>query len=198
MKRLLHLLWILPLLLLLAVGGLALSESSERSAHEAFYDDLPRALEVRSDDFADGGEIPVEHTCEGAGVSPHLAWSGAPDGTRSYAVVETDWDVPAPWLRLFHVPHWVLYDIPPERTEIAAGTPDRELWESGVTVGLAMGDTEGYLPSCPPLGQHTYEFRVYALDVPELDPDTPDRDGVLDAMEGHVLGYGVLRGVRGP
>jgi phosphatidylethanolamine-binding protein (PEBP) family uncharacterized protein len=44
-------------------------------------------LALSSPAFSHGGEIPRKHTCEGRDVSPPLAWSGAPDGTKSFALV---------------------------------------------------------------------------------------------------------------
>lgn len=198
MRRLLHLLWILPLLLLLAAGAAALSTSLALDRHEEFHDALPRSLTVRSDDFRDGGRIPTELTCRGRGISPHVEWSGAPPVARSFVLVETDWDVPSPSLRLFRVAHWVLYDIPPDVQEIPGGATNAELREMGITVGTAAGGSEGYYPSCPPSGTHAYELDVYALDVASLNPASPTRDGVMEALEGHVLTYGRLVGTHSP
>lgn len=177
---------------------MAVTASRTLSEHEEYHAGLSHTLELRSDDFGNGGRIPVEFTCEGEGISPHLEWSGAPSSVRSYAVVETDWDVPSPGLRLFHVPHWVLYDISPEVTEIPSAASEEELRERGVSVGTAMGGTEGYVPSCPPFGDHAYEFHVYALDTAVLEPESPDREGVMAALEGHVLAYGSLTAYRSP
>lgn len=198
MRRLLHLLWILPVLALLAAGTAALLASLALDRHEAFHDRLPRSLTVRSDDFEDGGRIPTVFTCRGRGISPHIEWTGAPPVARSFVLVETDWDVPSPALRLFRVAHWVLYDIPPDVREIPREATNAELRDLGITVGTATGDTEGYLPSCPPFGDHAYEFDVYALDVARLNPESSGRDAVMDAIEGHVLTYGRLVGTRSP
>ena len=61
-----------------------------------------------------------------------------------------------------------------------------------------MSGQLGYLPPCPPVGAHRYEFRVYALDVESLRPESNDRAGVMKAMAGHILAYGELVGVKHP
>ena len=79
------------------------------------YDDLPQipTFALRSDDIADGQTLARPHVSGvfGAGgddVSPHLAWSGAPEGTQSYAVTVYDPDAPTAsgfW-------HWATFNIP--------------------------------------------------------------------------------------
>src|SRR5439155_496429 len=62
---------------------------------------------LSSTSFQDGAAIPIKHTCDGADVSPPLAWSGAPPGTRGFALIADDPDAPAgTWV------HWVLYNLP--------------------------------------------------------------------------------------
>src|SRR5438067_556342 len=67
----------------------------------------PMAFSVTSTAFKEGAGIPVKHTCDGADVSPPLAWSGAPAGVGAFALIADDPDAPAgTWV------HWVLYDLP--------------------------------------------------------------------------------------
>ncbi len=134
--------------------------------------------------------MPVQYSCRGAGISPQIEWSGAPDAAGSFALVSMDWDAPSPSLRLFPVVHWVVYNIPKNVTEIG----------ENATVGVAGRNISGatsYLPPCPPLGVHRYVFRVYALDVNQIQPESNDKAGVMKAMEGHVVGYGELTGRSG-
>ena len=71
------------------------------------------AFTLTSAAFKDGAAIPVKHTCDGADVSPPLAWSGAPEGTRSFALIADDPDAPAgTWV------HWVLYNLPAAGSEL--------------------------------------------------------------------------------
>ena len=84
--------------------------------------------------------------------------------------------------------HWVLFDIPGDMPGLQEGM-------TGVGVdGSNSWNTTGYGGPCPPGGTHRYFFKLYALDkLLELEPGT-DKQGVLDAMEGHVLGEAVLMG----
>lgn len=66
------------------------------------------SFELRSDNFTPRSEIPVVHTCDGADLSPHLAWSGAPEGTRSFALIVDDPDAPDPRAPRVTWIHWVL------------------------------------------------------------------------------------------
>ena len=98
--------------------------------------------------------------------------------------------------RLFAVPHWVLFNIPTHLTEIPQNVGADSLTAEGVVVGTGMGGSLGYNPPCPPLGQHQYYFRVYALDVGTIQPESTSRPDVLAAIDGHILAYGDLIGLR--
>ena len=136
------------------------------------------SFEVRSDDAADAQmlSMPQVSGIFGAGGedrSPHLAWSGAPDGTQSYAVTCFDPDAPTGsgfW-------HWVVYDIEASCTELSSGAGDSE--GSGLPAGAKQLRNDaglyGYLGSAPPAGHgpHRYMFAVHALSVESL-PITTD------------------------
>src|SRR5262249_14434214 len=122
----------------------------------------------------------------------------APETTKSYALVAMDWDALSPRLRLFSVVHWVLYNIPASTTEIPQNSSSKSLGQSGISSGLNMSGQPGYMPPCPPLDTHRYEFRVYALDVDRIAPASNDRPGVMQAIDGHILAYGELVGLNGP
>jgi Raf kinase inhibitor-like YbhB/YbcL family protein len=106
--------------------------------------------------------------CAGKNVSPALKWSGAPAGTKSYALTVYDPDAPtgSGWW------HWVVYNIPASATELpeGAGTADGK----GLPAGSAQGKTDfgapGFGGACPPPGKpHRYIFTVYALKTDKLD-----------------------------
>jgi Raf kinase inhibitor-like YbhB/YbcL family protein len=134
-----------------------------------------------------------EYTADGHNVSPPLAWSAAPDGTRSLAVVCEDPDAgnPPPFV------HWVIYNIPPD----ANGLPENIPFEPGAKMPASIeGAVQGlsgfrrpfYRGPAPPPGKvHHYHFVVYALDVDGLDPGLTRAD-LLSAINGHVLGRGEL------
>jgi Raf kinase inhibitor-like YbhB/YbcL family protein len=128
---------------------------------------------LTSHDVVNGKQIPEAQVfnsfgCSGGNVSPQLAWSNAPPGTKSFALLVHDPDAPtgSGWW------HWVVYNIPAEATSIAAdaGNPGKGLMPAGAVQGRTDFGTPGYGGPCPPPGKpHHYYFRLYALKVPKLD-----------------------------
>jgi Raf kinase inhibitor-like YbhB/YbcL family protein len=142
------------------------------------------AFALTSPAFADGAAIPVRHTCDGPDVSPPLAWSDAPAGTRSFALIMDDPDAPAgTWV------HWVLYNLPAATLAL----PDTVAKVEGLDLGGArQGRNDfrhpGYGGPCPPPGPaHRYIFKLYALDAVLPDLGAPTKAKLEKAMEGHVL-----------
>ena len=155
-------------------------------AHEVIM-----AFALSSTAFKDGAAIPVKHTCDGADVSPPLAWSGAPPGTRTFALIADDPDAPAgTWV------HWVLYNLPATVSELPENVAKVETHDLG---GARQGRTDfrrpGYCGPCPPPGPaHRYFFKLYALDaLLNLKAGAQKKD-VEAAMQGHVLGTTQLMG----
>ena len=139
----------------------------------------------------DGATIPGKYTCDGVDVSPPLAWSGAPAGTRSFALIADDPDAPGgTWV------HWVLYNLPAEVSELPENIAKVESLDLG---GARQGRTDfrrpGYGGPCPPPGPaHRYFFKLYALDTRlELKAGAQKKD-VEAALEGHALGSAQLMG----
>lgn len=134
--------------------------------------------------FADGGAIPAAYTCDGAGGSPALAWSGAPAGTKSFALVVDDPDVPKQLRPDGLFVHWVLYNIPTDAHGIPEGGSAGES-------GLNGRGAEGWTPPCPPReyepSEHRYVFTLYALDTELSFAIPPGKDELMAAMEGHTL-----------
>jgi Raf kinase inhibitor-like YbhB/YbcL family protein len=192
MKLVRNILLVLVLLFIAAVALISWRASNARDADAEFHSGLTRTLTMRSEDFSGGGTIPAQFTCTGGGGSPQISWGDAPPMTASYVVIAIDWDVPSPAFRLLGFTHWTLYDIPPALLQLDAGISVKDLSDKGAKSGLNSGGTVGYTPPCPPMGIHKYIFRVYALDVPQLQPVSPDHDAIISAMKGHVLGFGEL------
>lgn len=144
------------------------------------------SLSLTSSDFGAGGTIPTEHTCDGADRSPALAWSGAPTGTQSFALVVDDPDAPDPAAPKMTWVHWVLYNIPPETTRLGGGIRESEL-PRGTRVGLNDWKKTAYGGPCPPIGRHRYFHKLYALDVVLPDLGHPTKRQLEQAMHGHVL-----------
>jgi Raf kinase inhibitor-like YbhB/YbcL family protein len=168
--------------------------SAARGADRDYHAAIPKTLVLKSESFLAGGEIPGALTCQGAGSSPQLSWAAAPKNTQSYALVMMDWDGPSPNLRLGSFTHWILYDVPQDTHEIKASIASVDLSQANIVAGKNSLDTTDYTPPCPPIGSHTYVFRIYALDVPELHLVLRDRRALFEAMKGHVLAFGELQG----
>ena len=143
-------------------------------------------LTLASSAFAPRGAIPERHTCDGEDVSPPLAWSGAPAGTKSFALVVDDPDAPDPAAPKVVWVHWVLYDLPATATALPAGVAAKTL-PPGTREGLNDWKRTGYGGPCPPVGRHRYFHRLYALDVVLPDLGRPTRAALEKAMAGHVL-----------
>lgn len=107
--------------------------------------------------------------CTGENVSPALKWSGAPVGTKSFAITVYDPDAPtgSGWW------HWVVYNIPADVHEFAAGSGDisGKFLPPGAVQGRTDFGTVGFGGACPPPGDkpHRYVFSVFALKVGKLD-----------------------------
>jgi len=71
-------------------------------------------MELTSSAFAPNTDIPTLYTCEGSDLSPPLAWTGVPPGTRSLALIVDDPDAPDPAAPKMTWVHWVLYNLPPD------------------------------------------------------------------------------------
>ncbi|WP_287962622.1 YbhB/YbcL family Raf kinase inhibitor-like protein [Alcanivorax sp.] len=149
------------------------------------------SFEIRSTAFNEGGSIPAKYTCDGDDVSPPLAWSGLPAGTRSLALIADDPDAPDPRAPRMTWVHWVLYNLPPD----ASGLPEAvTTLPPGTLEGINDWKRTGYGGPCPPIGRHRYFFKLYALDEALPDLNQPTKDELLRAMKGHVLGEAVLMG----
>lgn len=146
-------------------------------------------IRLTSTAFTDGGTIPQKYTCDGADVSPPLAWDNVPEGTKSFALICDDPDAPmGTWV------HWVLFNLPADTRNLPeAVPPDKEL-PSGARQGTNDFRKIGYGGPCPPSGTHRYYFKLYALDTLLELPAGISKAQLLKAMEGHVLAEGQLMG----
>ena len=120
---------------------------------------------LTSNDISDGGVLPDAQVKAKGNTSPHLKWSGAPEGTKSYAVTCYDPDAPTGsgfW-------HWTVANIPADVTELPTGGP--------VPAGAVEGRTDygepGFGGAAPPPGHgyHRYFVAVHALQVEKLEID---------------------------
>jgi Raf kinase inhibitor-like YbhB/YbcL family protein len=139
---------------------------------------------LSSSAFEPGAAIPRRHTCDGEDVSPALAWSGVPEGTRSLALVVDDPDAPG---RTFL--HWLAWGLEPEAGSLAEG-------EAAPVEGTNDFGSTGYRGPCPPSGHgpHRYFFRMHALGAPVDVRAGADRDGLERAIRDDQLGTAELMG----
>jgi Raf kinase inhibitor-like YbhB/YbcL family protein len=144
------------------------------------------SLTLVSGDFRPGAGIPEIHTCDGANLSPSLSWSDVPPGTRSLALVVDDPDAPDPAAPTIRWVHWVLYNIPPQASQLATGIRESAL-QPGTEAGLNDWKNTHYGGPCPPTGRHRYIHTLYALDTVLPDLRHPTRLQLERAMQGHVL-----------
>jgi len=125
---------------------------------------------LTSNDLTDGGTLPDAQVYAKGNASPHLAWTGAPEGTRSFAITCYDPDAPTGsgfW-------HWTVANVPADVSEIAAGGPI----PSGAVEGRTDFGEPGFGGAAPPPGHgpHRYVFTVFAVDVDKL-PVTAEDSG---------------------
>ena len=130
---------------------------------------------LRSPDFRANGTLSMEQVfggfgCTGQNISPALNWSGAPAGTKSFALLVHDPDAPtggAGWW------HWLVLNIPASATGLPkdAGKGDGSNLPAGAVQIATDFGMPGWGGPCPPVGDkaHRYHFTLYALSVDKLD-----------------------------
>jgi Raf kinase inhibitor-like YbhB/YbcL family protein len=157
---------------------------------------------LTSTDFTEGDtlantQVFNDFGCKGGNVSPALAWSGAPAGTQSFALLMHDPDAPtgSGWW------HWVVYNIPPGTGSLPAGAGDAKkgLMPKGAVQGRTDYGSVGYGGPCPPPGKpHHYNFRLYALKVPKLEvPEGASAALIAFNVRAQALGEAQLTGMYG-
>jgi phosphatidylethanolamine-binding protein (PEBP) family uncharacterized protein/Spy/CpxP family protein refolding chaperone len=145
------------------------------------------AFVLRSPAVADGGQLPIEYTGDGASATLPLEWSGAPASTRSFAVVmhHIDPEGKAKW-------YWVLYNLPPS----TQGLPKNARNVGTLGNNSVNGRTEYAPPRSKGPGAKTYVYTVYALSAPvklDVPPAQVTREVLLAAMKETVLATAELR-----
>lgn len=140
-------------------------------------------MNITSPAFQEGASIPPKYTCDGDDAIPPLKFDRVPEGAASLALVMDDPDAPrGTW------DHWVVWNIPPEISEIREGNPPKGTFGRN---GWGRNDWGG---PCPPDREHRYYFRLYALDrMLDLAPGSTKED-LEKAMQGHLVAQAQLMG----
>jgi Raf kinase inhibitor-like YbhB/YbcL family protein len=161
------------------------------------------ALTLTSPDIKPNATIADEQIfnsfgCSGKNISPALNWSGAPKGTKSFAINIYDPDAPTGsgfW-------HWVVFNIPADATSLPKGAGDPK--GSGMPTGVVQSRTDygtpGYGGPCPPKGDkpHHYNISIFALDIDKIDADANTSAAVVGFnLHFHTLAKATLTGVWG-
>lgn len=104
--------------------------------------------------------------CTGKNISPQLSWSGAPQGTKSFAITAYDPDAPtgSGWW------HWVVFNIDASVNEIKTAASTKQM-PKGAVESITSYGTAGFGGACPPEGDkpHRYIFTVFALDTDKIE-----------------------------
>ena len=151
------------------------------------------SLKITSTAFQPGGAIPSKYTCEDRDLSPPLAWSGAPPGTKTFALIVDDPDAPDPAKPQRVYVHWVLYNLPATTIALPENASKKGLPKGAVQGKNDWGKSE-YGGPCPPIGRHRYFFKLYALDIELTGLSSPTKGDLERAMNGHVVDSGELIG----
>lgn len=150
-------------------------------------------LQLSSAAFMHGDAISMRYTCDGNDVSPPLAWSDIPDGTQSLALIVADPDAPDPDAPRLTWYHWVLYDIPPQLSELPEDANPQRI-STAIRNGLNSWKHTGYDGPCPPVGRHRYFFHLYALDQKLDMQGPPTAEALHEVMQGHIIAETALMG----
>lgn len=146
-------------------------------------------LQLTSNAFPPGGQIPTKHTGEGEDISPALAWNQVPEGTQAFALICHDPDAPLIKQGSYGFVHWVVYNLPANLRNLVEGSTEG-------TAGINDFGNTGYGGPMPPEGHgvHHYYFWILALDRPLDLPAGLSMSELLEKTEPHLLGINRLVG----
>jgi Raf kinase inhibitor-like YbhB/YbcL family protein len=150
-------------------------------------------MQLTTTAFDHEGRIPKKYTCEGDDLSPPLAWTDPPQGSKSFALIVDDPDAPDPAKPQMVYVHWVLYNIPAGTSGIDENASRSKL-PDGTQTGINDYEKAAWGGPCPPIGRHRYFFKLYALDTVLSGLSSPSKKDLENAMRGHILAQAELMG----
>lgn len=199
-------------------GGEAADAPAEEAAPAP---SLSQAVDVSitftSSVFNEKKRIPKKHTCTKISanvpnISPPIMWEGVPAEAVTLALIMDSQELPDNEEQV----HWVMWNMPPDMTELTENVPNTETLGNGAVQGTNGDGTIGYYGPCPPpivpitfdtagganlrhqaqQSIQKYTFRLYALDTTLDLPAGSTKADLISSMEGHVIAAGELVGER--
>jgi len=148
-------------------------------------------MKITSNAFENGGEIPRKYGYKNGNASPPLEISDVPPNTKSLALIMDDPDAMGAVGKIWV--HWVVWNIDPSVNQIQ---------ENEVPSGSIQGKTDfgetAYGGPAPPDKEHTYIFKLYALDESLSIQNGATKAEVEEAMKNHVIAESKLEGRYAP
>ena len=149
------------------------------------------SMKIESNVFQNGGEIPRKYGYKKDNVNPTLIINDVPADSKSLALIMDDPDamgaVGKVWV------HWVVWNIDPSTNEIK---------ENSVPSNSIQGKTDfgeiAYGGPAPPDKEHTYVFKLYALDDQLSLDEGSTKSQLEEAMKNHVIAESKLEGRYAP
>jgi Raf kinase inhibitor-like YbhB/YbcL family protein len=142
-----------------------------------------QTMTISSPSFSNGGDIAKKFTCDGDDVSPQLAWTEPPAGTKTFALLSDDPDAP-----VGNWNHWAIWNLPANLRGLPEGVPKNARLPDGSEQGMNDFHKPGYDGPCPPAGKpHRYYFKLFALDAKLTLKSEGGKAELEAAMKGHIL-----------
>lgn len=169
------------LLVILFLFGCTTQEKSvtEKQQEEA-------TMKLTSPAFKNNEKIQSKYTCDGENINPPLTISNVPQGAKSLVLIMDDPDAVKPAGKVWD--HWIVWNIPPDTKEIAAGQEPLGVHGKGTSGNLK------YKGPCPPDAEHRYYFKLFALDAQLELSEGATKEEVEKAMERHIIAKSELMG----
>jgi len=175
-----------------ADGAVSIDAGADTSSPSDAAGEAAGAFSLTSTALAEGAAFAAANTCDGANTSPPFAWSGAPGGTLSYALVLTD--------KTNGLVHWAIYDIPASFADAPAAIAQgyQPAAPAGAKQAKSIAGQPVYSGPCPPKGggAHNYEFALYAMNVAALPGTTANttKEQIVTLLGASVVGVAKRNG----
>ncbi|HTL39785.1 MAG TPA: YbhB/YbcL family Raf kinase inhibitor-like protein [Methylomirabilota bacterium] len=177
--------WRAWLLLIIIIGGVGVFFFSKNNKITELIPIFKTTnMDISSPAFPNGGDIPIQYTCQGDSSLIPLTISKVPKNAQTLALIMDDPDAPNATFV-----HWVVFNIPPTTTDL-----EYQGYVYGSQAVNSAG-VRGYTAPCPPSGSHRYYFKLYALNISLVESDINNKADLELNMAGHIVGQTELIGV---